>query len=51
MMATAFEILQSAAGKLNALSTEDEEVTSFFKHVTAKVKNYSPGSKMQIFEI
>lgn len=38
MMATAVEILESTAGNLNALSTKDE-VTSFFKYFTAKLKS------------
>ena len=45
MISSAFEILKMAAAKLDTPPTENDEVTSFFKLVTATVKNYSPETR------
>ena len=55
MIASAFEILKTAAAKLDTSHTENDEVTSFLKFVTTKVKNYFPetgkGVQHAVFDI
>jgi hypothetical protein len=55
MIASAFEILKMAAAKLDTSHTENDEVTSFLKFVTTKVKNYFPetrkGVQHAVFDI
>ncbi|KAJ8874805.1 hypothetical protein PR048_022694 [Dryococelus australis] len=48
MLSSTFEILKTAAAKLNKPQPENDEITTFFPIVTAKVKGYSPETKKAV---